>query len=517
MSRSHIAYGPKDNIQKVIEEKHIPKNCLVITKVSGEEEAEMFFYDKNYTPHAIATRHMFRSMDTAREWIEKYNCVGNHLIVQEEDEWHIYIVNDENELILSDGSDKISVIVTADAALSIGGTDSAPTISLNIDPEFANGLTLTDNGLAIDVATTESNGAMSVADKVKLSHIEDGAEVNRINKIGIGSQNGTISVDGVDVQVRGLGSAAFTNADDYAPMGTGMSYAVVAELPTRGRNGTIYLLPNTGEESNIFDEFLYIDGEFELIGTTKTDLSDYYTMEAADAKIEDVVTDAIADKVEDSELATVAKSGSYNDLSDKPTFPIMLTVTRSNDGYYYAPISYNDALSILEAGHMVSIHWPENGLMYQCSIWKSTSSAIYFGAQDGATYRVLRWDNRSGRIEAYDSTSFASATALNNKVDKVDGKGLSTNDFTDEYKAKLDAFGAASLYALKSDIEWIYKYKGSVPTSTDLPSIGNIVGDIYNVEDTDMNYAWNGVSWDPLGGVADVESINDTEIDNIIG
>lgn len=29
-------------------------------------------------------------------------------------------------------------------------------------------------------------------------------------------------------------------------------------------------------------------------------------------------------------------------------------------------------------------------------------------------------------------------TAIHNKVDKVDGKGLSTHDFTDEYKAKLD-------------------------------------------------------------------------------
>ena len=28
--------------------------------------------------------------------------------------------------------------------------------------------------------------------------------------------------------------------------------------------------------------------------------------------------------------------------------------------------------------------------------------------------------------------------SLSNKVDKIDGKGLSTNDFTDEYKVKVD-------------------------------------------------------------------------------
>ena len=34
--------------------------------------------------------------------------------------------------------------------------------------------------------------------------------------------------------------------------------------------------------------------------------------------------------------------------------------------------------------------------------------------------------------------STATQTALNNKVDKVAGKGLSTNDFTDADKQKLD-------------------------------------------------------------------------------
>ena len=38
------------------------------------------------------------------------------------------------------------------------------------------------------------------------------------------------------------------------------------------------------------------------------------------------------------------------------------------------------------------------------------------------------------------------------KVDKVNGKGLSTNDFTNDDKNKLDAFGEASTYATKEDV-----------------------------------------------------------------
>lgn len=45
----------------------------------------------------------------------------------------------------------------------------------------------------------------------------------------------------------------------------------------------------------------------------------------------------------------------------------------------------------------------------------------------------------------------ASAAALNNKVDKVDGKGLSTNDFTDAYKTKLDGIATDAEVNVQAD------------------------------------------------------------------
>lgn len=44
----------------------------------------------------------------------------------------------------------------------------------------------------------------------------------------------------------------------------------------------------------------------------------------------------------------------------------------------------------------------------------------------------------------------------------------------------------------------VYTYKGSKDTYDNLPSAGNKVGDVWNVEDTGINYAWNGVDWDSL-------------------
>jgi hypothetical protein len=101
-------------------------------------------------------------------------------------------------------------------------------------------------------------------------------------------------------------------------------------------------------------------------------------------------------------------------------------------------------------------------------------------------------------------TTYAPATASANGL-------MSAAD-----KSKLDGFGAADTYALKSDLSSVYKYKGSVASETDLPASGNTSGDVYNVEDTGMNYAWDGTAWDPLGGSFDLEAITNQEIDAIL-
>ena len=78
--------------------------------------------------------------------------------------------------------------------------------------------------------------------------------------------------------------------------------------------------------------------------------------------------------------------------------------------------------------------------------------------------------------------------AIGNKQDKIPGKGMSTNDFTNEYKRKLDA------------VKKIYTFKGSVNTYNDLSSITEKeVGDVWNILDTGDNYSWNGEEWTEIG------------------
>lgn len=72
-----------------------------------------------------------------------------------------------------------------------------------------------------------------------------------------------------------------------------MHYVVVEELPTTGEEGYIYLVPKaTSGTNNYYDEYMYINEDWEKIGDTEIDLSDYqHTMQYA------VVPNATADNL----------------------------------------------------------------------------------------------------------------------------------------------------------------------------------------------------------------------------
>lgn len=75
---------------------------------------------------------------------------------------------------------------------------------------------------------------------------------------------------------------------------------------------------------------------------------------------------------------------------------------------------------------------------------------------------------------------------------------------------------AETNYAKKSDISNVYKWKGSKATYSDLPTSGNEVGDVWNVETDNQNYGWTGNEWDPLGSVVEIGSITTSQIDEIV-
>lgn len=92
---------------------------------------------------------------------------------------------------------------------------------------------------------------------------------------------------------------------------------------------------------------------------------------------------------------------------------------------------------------------------------------------------------------------------LYEKVDKKSGKDLSTNDFTDGYKKKIDS------------MQTLYRFKGTVITIDDLSLIENQnTGDVYKCKEDLNDYIWNGQEWVNIGQDADFNSVME-KIDNI--
>ena len=54
-----------------------------------------------------------------------------------------------------------------------------------------------------------------------------------------------------------------------------LEFSVVEELPSSGEKSTIYLVSNSKVENDAYDEYIFVNGKFEKIGTTSVDLSDY--------------------------------------------------------------------------------------------------------------------------------------------------------------------------------------------------------------------------------------------------
>lgn len=75
--------------------------------------------------------------------------------------------------------------------------------------------------------------------------------------------------------------------------------------------------------------------------------------------------------------------------------------------------------------------------------------------------------------------------------------------------------------AIQSAIGSVYRVKGTKATYANLPSSGNVIGDVWNVEaaydkyPAGTNWVWTGSAWDALGGTVDLSSyLTKTEASN---
>lgn len=125
-------------------------------------------------------------------------------------------------------------------------------------------------------------------------------------------------------------------------------------------------------------------------------------------------------------------------------------------------------------------------------------------------------------------TSYAAALVYAKSSAAYVGKVISVTEGTEKGVYVIEAIGSNAIlkkvgsdinldnYVTKDQLTNIYTYKGSKTTYEDLPTEGNVIGDVWNVEEAykstldnkeypaGTNYVWNGETWDAQGGSIDL-------------
>lgn len=189
------------------------------------------------------------------------------------------------------------------------------------------------------------------------------------------------------------------------------------------------------------------------------------------------------------------------------------------DGYWYLWDEVNDVY--------VNTGWPSSGILLKGrlnspdelgNIVDPQLSDSYIVGTDLYFWNGIEWVNM-GRFQgpqgepgkdAELSKAAIEAVLVGEVTTHTHDTRYYTKDQTDA-SIKVVADDLANNYYNKSQVDSkftsVYIFKGSVDSVEDLPTEGNVIGDVWNVRKNDTNYAWTSEGWDALGGTVELSSL----------
>lgn len=193
--------------------------------------------------------------------------------------------------------------------------------------------------------------------------------------------------------------------------GINTNFQVVNALPTENiSTSTIYLVPSTtpGEE-NIYDEYIYVNGNWEHIGSTTVDLSDYVTKTYFNQNVGDATKNYV--------VAQVAKVHNlYIEMYESGSVPVVgqeLTLTNSN--FAIVPVA-NQYFGLLEVVNTKDKYYSVCQIL---SVDTTTCSAKVLAVTEVANGTEIDSIKASIAELNNDLAGKADTSALGDKLDKV--------------------------------------------------------------------------------------------------
>lgn len=185
---------------------------------------------------------------------------------------------------LTDGSGRLSVGANIQAVTKINGNDGADGVGL--DSVTSLDMNVSQETVTYDTTngiTVNSNGKFVYGDKETTFQTEYNLPLIAGEGISI---NADQTANKVTVKIDSTVATKTYVNDAIANIST-FSVTIVTELPATGQSNIIYFLGTQAP----YTEYMWINGAWEIIGSTDTDLSNYYTKAQVDNKISPLTTD----------------------------------------------------------------------------------------------------------------------------------------------------------------------------------------------------------------------------------
>ena len=268
-----------------------------------------------------------------------------------------------------------------------------------------------------------------------------------------------------------------------------------------------------------------IDSDFVTFGQLEERLGDYYTSGQIEEKISEFLTSAdLDDYVTGSDLTNilsdyVTQSDLDSTLSDYVTEEELNNILSD-----YVTQSDLDEVMEIVFGNLSDLDETKADKSELDNYYtKDEIDNMFSDTPTDSDYVELR--NRitaaENNIEDLDSDldSLTDRVSQNEtdieslSNDKADKTDTYTKDETDELLESYETIEnhnediadlQEQIDELGSGIARVMRYKGTVYDYDELPTSDNEIGDVWNVEDTDYNYAWNGNDWDRLSPIIDI-------------